>query len=215
MCRPARFPTTSRPTPSAGKVTCRRFCVDGLEVEGTVVDGVGGRRPRRGKGRTATRGYRGSRWETGEGARGGGATLKDYEHYFAWTRSTGLFYPFVFAPSSRLALSMVDLLGRNPSFTFLSNVYVLVRHLFSVRACVYDKNMCMVFFSLFCFAGILVSPGLEGESGRFGHFGLGLSHYTHFTSPIRRYADIVVHRLLLASLGVSSTAASVCRRGAF
>jgi ribonuclease R len=33
-----------------------------------------------------------------------------------------------------------------------------------------------------------------------GHFGLGFSAYTHFTSPIRRYADVMVHRLLYASL---------------
>jgi len=35
-----------------------------------------------------------------------------------------------------------------------------------------------------------------------GHFGLALRKYTHFTSPIRRYADIVCHRLIKHSLKI-------------
>ena len=35
-----------------------------------------------------------------------------------------------------------------------------------------------------------------------GHFGLNLRRYAHFTSPIRRYSDLIVHRALIRSLGL-------------
>ena len=38
------------------------------------------------------------------------------------------------------------------------------------------------------------------STDNIGHFGLGFSHYAHFTSPIRRYADVLVHRVLYDNL---------------
>ena len=42
----------------------------------------------------------------------------------------------------------------------------------------------------------------EYEPENEGHFGLNLARYAHFTSPIRRYADLVVHRALVSALGL-------------
>eukprot|EP01135_Chromosphaera_perkinsii_P003824 Nk52_evm17s256 gene=Nk52_evmTU17s256 len=46
---------------------------------------------------------------------------------------------------------------------------------------------------------------LSSDGGIFFHYGLGLDFYTHFTSPIRRYCDIVVHRQLFDSITLNNT----------
>jgi len=45
-----------------------------------------------------------------------------------------------------------------------------------------------------------------------GHFGLGFSHYSHFTSPIRRYADLILHRLIKTQLREEEEEASYLLR---
>ncbi|XP_034662010.1 LOW QUALITY PROTEIN: exosome complex exonuclease RRP44 [Drosophila subobscura] len=55
-----------------------------------------------------------------------------------------------------------------------------------------------------------ISGSLQKEE--FFHYGLAAPIYTHFTSPIRRYSDIMVHRLLAASIGADSTYAQLLER---
>jgi ribonuclease R len=40
------------------------------------------------------------------------------------------------------------------------------------------------------------------DTDNIGHFGLNLDRYAHFTSPIRRYADLIVHRALIRALNL-------------
>jgi ribonuclease R len=48
-----------------------------------------------------------------------------------------------------------------------------------------------------------------------GHFGLALRHYAHFTSPIRRYADLTVHRALIDGLKLGEAGANIAEKDLF
>ncbi|MCA8884968.1 MAG: RNB domain-containing ribonuclease, partial [Hyphomonadaceae bacterium] len=48
----------------------------------------------------------------------------------------------------------------------------------------------------------------EYAPGNYGHFGLNLLRYAHFTSPIRRYADVTIHRALIRALKLGDDGAT-------
>jgi hypothetical protein len=50
-----------------------------------------------------------------------------------------------------------------------------------------------------------VCTGDQKDGFDLSHYGLGVDKYTHFTSPIRRYADVIVHKQLLAALQKDET----------
>ncbi|XP_064313553.1 DIS3-like exonuclease 2 isoform X1 [Phalacrocorax carbo] len=89
--------------------------------------------------------------------------------------------------------SSAGTLHKSLNETFGADIYSEARK--EVLTNMFSRPMQMALY--FC-TGILEDETL------FHHYALNVPFYTHFTSPIRRYADIIVHRLLSASLGASS-----------
>ncbi|KAM6446176.1 exosome complex exonuclease RRP44 [Liasis olivaceus] len=73
--------------------------------------------------------------------------------------------------------------AESPSFPYLNTLLRIL------------ATRCMMQAVYFC----------SGMDSDFHHYGLASPIYTHFTSPIRRYADIIVHRLLAVAIGVDGT----------
>ncbi|XP_015446383.1 exosome complex exonuclease RRP44 isoform X2 [Pteropus alecto] len=83
------------------------------------------------------------------------------------------------------AKSLADSLDRAdcPTFPYLNTLLRIL------------ATRCMMQAVYFC----------SGMDNDFHHYGLASPIYTHFTSPIRRYADIIVHRLLAVAIGADCT----------
>ena len=66
----------------------------------------------------------------------------------------------------------------------------------------YIANLLRILATRCMLQAVYFCSGLETD---FRHYGLAAPIYTHFTSPIRRYSDVMVHRLLAASIDADET----------
>mmetsp|Transcript_18645 Transcript_18645/g.22144 ORF Transcript_18645/g.22144 Transcript_18645/m.22144 type:complete len:978 (+) Transcript_18645:55-2988(+) len=88
---------------------------------------------------------------------------------------------------------------------------VQLKELFPSNTAVYEA--CMTILTHPMKPAVYVAAGTK-PSEEWRHYALNIPYYTHFTSPIRRYPDIVVHRLLHAIVcDERSTSASMVKEG--
>ncbi|XP_065382322.1 DIS3-like exonuclease 2 isoform X2 [Macaca fascicularis] len=86
--------------------------------------------------------------------------------------------------------SSAGALNKSLTQTFGDDKYSLARKEVLTNMCSRPMQMALYFCS-----------GLLQDPAQFRHYALNVPLYTHFTSPIRRFADVLVHRLLAAALG--------------
>ncbi|WP_054784804.1 ribonuclease R [Pseudovibrio denitrificans] len=89
---------------------------------------------------------------------------------------------------------------------FLSTLDVKLPHIGGLRASVFnnilDKFKDTASATMVSEVVLRSQAQAEYNADNIGHFGLNLRRYAHFTSPIRRYADLIVHRALIRALGL-------------
>ncbi|XP_030616283.1 DIS3-like exonuclease 2 isoform X2 [Delphinapterus leucas] len=86
--------------------------------------------------------------------------------------------------------SSAGALNKSLMETFGDDKYSLARKEVLTNMCSRPMQMALYFCS-----------GVLQDQAQFRHYALNVPLYTHFTSPIRRFADVLVHRLLAATLG--------------
>ncbi|XP_059249702.1 DIS3-like exonuclease 2 isoform X1 [Mustela nigripes] len=86
--------------------------------------------------------------------------------------------------------SSAGALNKSLTTTFGDDKYSLARKEVLTNMCSRPMQMALYFCS-----------GMLRDQTQFRHYALNVPLYTHFTSPIRRFADVLVHRLLAAALG--------------
>ncbi|KAI4891274.1 hypothetical protein NFI96_016473 [Prochilodus magdalenae] len=91
-------------------------------------------------------------------------------------------------------LESAGTLHRSLNYTVGNDQYSLARKEVLTHLCSRPMQMAVYFCT-----------GFLQEEKLFRHYALNVPLYTHFTSPIRRYADVIVHRLLAASISESHT----------
>ncbi|CCW71468.1 unnamed protein product [Phytomonas sp. Hart1] len=83
----------------------------------------------------------------------------------------------------------------------------------SLNACVSSSdtyfNKLIRILATRCLRQAQYSSSGEIPKDEYYHFGLAMGMYTHFTSPIRRYADVIVHRQLAAAIGIGEVNATI------
>ncbi|XP_006866808.1 PREDICTED: DIS3-like exonuclease 2-like [Chrysochloris asiatica] len=86
--------------------------------------------------------------------------------------------------------SSAGALNESLTKTFGNDMYSLARKEVLTNMCSRPMQMALYFCS-----------GVLQDQAQFWHYALNMPLYTHFTSPIRRFPDVLVHRLLAAALG--------------